>query len=222
MARFTLKSTFIGVALVSALAGPLTPGATEAARAPHSSAAATPSVANPDEGKDCHSLSIHLNGDQPVVLYCPEKHGKAGPSALSDAYLRSRLPTGLGFQIQPASLPGVSPRIGWDSSCSHDYVHIWSDSNHTGDSVYFCGAGSVNMDQVLRGWGGIYGNWDRIASSYEINNAYCTGRFWDGQFETGQRQNFGPGNTGNFDGQGGRLSNDSVRSLTMDSNCPGS
>jgi len=123
--------------------------------------------------------------------------------------------------MQPASLPSVRPQnIGWDSSCNHDYVHIWSDANHTGDNVYFCGQGNVNMTHVQRGWLGAYGNWDNIASSYEINNAYCTGSFWDGLDESGRRQTFGPGNTGDFDGNTGRLYNDTLSSITMGASCP--
>lgn len=220
MTRFTLKSTLVGIAIVGALAGSLAPGAAQAARITHPTGSLNPGVANPDEGKDCHSLSVHLNGDQPAVLYCAEKHVKTGQSVSSGAYLRSRLPASLIFQMQPALLPGARPQIGWDSSCNHDYVHIWSDANHTGDNVYFCGPGSVNMSSVQRGWLGIYGSWDNIASSYEINSAYCTGTFWDGQNESGQRQNFGPGNTANFDGNYGTLYNDTLSSLTLSSSCP--
>ena len=121
--------------------------------------------------------------------------------------------------MQPASLPSVRPHIGWDSSCSGNWVRVYSDAGQSGDTVNFCGDGAVNMNQVQRGWFGAYGNWDDIASSYQIYGSTCRGRFYSDPFERRKVTQYLSGDRYNFDGQSNRLYNDTLSSLDILGGC---
>lgn len=92
---------------------------------------------------------------------------------------------------------------------------IWADANQTGWSICFEGAGFANMTSYGVGF---WWNWNDQASSYA---AGCSsGTFYKDINGGGQQQNFNPyPEQNNFDGQSGRLPNDSLSSLQLNSNC---
>jgi hypothetical protein len=141
----------------------------------------------------CHTLYIHLNGSLPATATCLDRE---------------------------AQLAGVTPGplTSLDGTCNSAALWIYSDTNYSGSRICFRGSGSVNMgDYTYNCSFGLCYSWNDVASSYW---AGCSGgTFYQDTNDSGTAQNFGYIEKNLFDGQGGRLSNDSLSSVKLNSNC---
>lgn len=133
---------------------------------------------------------------------------------------------GHGIQGYVLDLPGMRPLNGpgYDNGCTnsqHNIIHLYADANGTGDSlcVYGNASGWLNLYDVPHGFGGVYGTWNDIASSYTINGYTCVGVFAVNGNGGGTTYTFFAPESNNFDGVGGRLPNDSLSSVGSTSGC---
>jgi len=105
-----------------------------------------------------------------------------------------------------------------DSSCAAYSLWLYADANQSGSMICFRGNGSVNLsDYTYNCQVGFCYSWNDVASSYYTG---CSGgSFYEDANLSGTRQDFGMYAPGNFDRQSGRLPNDSLSSLSLNSNC---
>jgi hypothetical protein len=181
-------------------------------------------VANPGVARGCHHVEVHLSG-LTATLTCVDMVLPSGLSGLSAPRRALDLP-GLRPQRTALNLPGVMrlSAPSYDNGCTqaaHNIIHLYADANQTGDSlcVYGNSMGYLNLDTVPHGWGGIYGNWNDIASSYLINGTTCWGIFAENDNGVQPIYGFMAPEVHNFDHLGGRLNNDSLSSVGATSGC---
>lgn len=143
----------------------------------------------------CHTLYVRLNGSQPTVNRCLDGETPVDGSTL-----------------------GIGPDTYLDSGCNASALWIYADSNLSGDRICFRGSGSVNMgDYTYNCSGFLCYSWNDVASSYYSG---CSGgTFYVDANTSGTSQPFGSYISHNFDGQSGRLPNDTLSSLRLNSNC---
>lgn len=186
MSRFTLKSGFAALALIGALTATAHPGAAHAARSADAPVVAPAPVG--DTGKECHVLRVELHGSLAAVGTCLDSQQPSAQSSAAPIQMR------LLGQLQ--SGPRIRPHtVATDCTDVNDLA-IYADAGQSGDRICFSGTGFVNLTDFLHGWGGIYGNWNDIASSWRAGIHF--GTFYSDLNGEGRSYNFGRGSSGNF------------------------
>ncbi len=95
-----------------------------------------------------------------------------------------------------------------------DDLHIYQDAfqRSTGAIICFTGTGFLNMNEYGMN---LFQNWNDQASSW--SSGIWNGTFYVDNNGEGRSENFTYYNTGEFDGQGTHLPNDSLSSIKIDS-----
>jgi len=147
---------------------------------------------------DCQHLLVKLHGLAPATGSCLDKHVSA--------------------MLSMAATSGTTPDLGFVDCGNHaNSLILWFDTNFQGGTICFENAGSTDMTQWNCPAPHVFCNWNDNASSYQ--SRCSAGTFYIDVGEQGPSQKFAAHEQHNFDGLSGRLPNDSLSSLTLNTNC---
>jgi hypothetical protein len=144
--------------------------------------------------KGCNIQVVQLHGTQPATMTCADQIPKAGTK-------------------------GIMPAAGTTSNCNKAWVSLWWNQGEQGPEICFTGNGLVHMTDYCAWITVICFNWNDNASSYSLQGCILYSSA-PGEFATdnGYPQNLDTSvsrTPSNFDGQNGRLANDTLSYVIM-------
>jgi|SRR5579883_2256684 hypothetical protein len=162
------------------------------------SAKANVLTTNDDPRPKCGHLQIYLNG--PINWVC------------RDQQVASILQNKNGVNSSIAN-PGIVA-----VTCDANSLVIWADTGFSGWTICFKGAGSTDMTSYCgpAPWGCTW-NWNDNASSFATGCSPAS--FYKDIGDSGQREGENSFQRQNFDGQNGRLPNDTLSSVSQPASC---
>lgn len=153
---------------------------------------------NGDPRPQCAHLQVYLNG--PINWVC------------RDQQVASMLHTKNGVNSNIVQ-PGIVA-VG----CDANSLVIWADTGFSGWTICFKGFGSTDMTSYCgpAPWGCAW-NWNDNASSFATGCSFAS--FFKDIGDSGQQENANAFQRQNFDGQNGRLPNDTLSSVFQGVDC---
>lgn len=144
--------------------------------------------------KGCMVQVVQLHGTQPATMSCADQPQKTGQK-------------------------GSTPAIG-TSNCNNAWVSLWWNQGEQGPEICFAGTGYVHMTDYCAWITFICFNWNDNASSYSLQGCILYSPA-PGEFSTdnGYPQDLDTNvsrTPSNFDGQNGRLPNDTLSYIIED------
>jgi len=200
MVRFPLKSGLVGIALAGMFALMALPTMASSTAVHAAASGATPPVVG-DTGRDCHVLEVTLRGTLAPVGTCLDR---TPPSVAGGLHVVSG--------VSPLSTARSTRTRTVATDCtSQSDVFIYADANLSGDKICFMNTGFVNLIDYQHGWGGAYGTWNDIASSWSAHQWF--GVFYSDVNGEGRLYQFARYSSGNLGDTA--IGNDQLSSLRI-------